>query len=84
MSRRKVYTVSWFDPGPPRRAVLWSAYRHNQTRRVPGYSEAVKTAKRLAGRFGVAILWDQDGIREPGNDGLDHSYIHLYVKGGGL
>ena len=77
MYKRKTYIITWFDARWPTPCAK-SHYRYNCTRTVQGYSQAIRTAKRAARRYGVAILWDERGVIEPKNDNLDHWYINVY------
>ena len=77
MHQRKTYIITWFDPRRDAPAAK-SYYRYNRTQTVQGYSKAIRTAKLIAAHFGIAILWDQNGVIEPENGHHDHSYINVY------
>jgi len=80
MNSRKTYTVSWIDPSLPASSIKgqhWTV-RHNRTRTVSGYSEAIRMAKRIGEEHG-ALLWGERGVQEPENGGLDHFYRRRYI-----
>jgi hypothetical protein len=81
MSWRKTYTISWTDSSLPASSIKgqhWTV-RHNRTRTVSGYSAAIRIAKRAGNEHGSALLWDERGVQEPTNNGLDHFYIRQYI-----
>ena len=81
MNSRKTYTISWTDSSLPASSIKgrhWTV-RHNRTRTVSGFSAAIRIAKSICSEHGAALLWDERGVQEPTNDGLDHSYRRRYI-----
>ena len=81
MYKRKKYVITAYDPEREKidaPAAKGSYYQYNLTCTVQGYSKAVRTAKRVARRYGVAMLWDERGVIEPENGYYDHHYINVY------
>ena len=72
------YVITWNDPSasPTAKAPYW----YNRSRTVTGYSRAVRGAKGLRDRYGMAILWDERGPSNATNHGLDHSYKTIYSR----
>ena len=76
MNRRKTYIITYNDPKAD--AVAGPPYWYNCTRTVQGYRQAVRVAKSIRNRYGMAILWDERGPSQATNHGLDHSYKTIY------
>ena len=85
MYELKSYVITWYNPQREKldAPAADSYYLYNRTHTVQGYSDAIRTAKRLADRFGCAILWDERGVIEP-EDGWfsvlirGHQFIRVY------